>query len=107
MKLVWREIMTEDKINPEHYKSGGIETIEYIEAKMSKEEFYGYIKGNALKYISREGLKSEKITDKIDDIDKAIWFLEYMKKTHQSEIAVLEVKAKEDQWIDDELHDED
>ena len=45
-----------DTINPDHYKKGGIETIEYMEAKMSKEEFYGYIKGNALKYISREGL---------------------------------------------------
>jgi|TARA_R100000541_G_scaffold640_3_gene4081 hypothetical protein len=96
-----------DNINPEHYKSGGIETIEFIEAKMSKDEFYGYMKGNALKYISREGLKSVKITDQIDDIDKAIWFLEYMKKTKQTEIAVLEAKAKEDEWIEDSLHDED
>ena len=96
-----------DKINPEHYKAGGIETIEFIKAKMSKEEFYGYMKGNALKYISREGLKSDKITDQIDDIDKAIWFLEYMKKTKQEEIAVLEAKVKEDEWIDDSLVDED
>jgi|TARA_R110001592_G_scaffold214452_2_gene467400 hypothetical protein len=96
-----------DNINPEHYKSGGIETIEFIEAKMSKDEFYGYMKGNALKYISREGLKSVKITDQIDDIDKAIWFLEYMKKTKQTEIAMLEAKAKEDEWIEDSLHDED
>ena len=51
------ELKMEDSINPEHYKKGGIETIEYMKAKMSKEEFYGYIKGNALKYISREGLK--------------------------------------------------
>jgi len=99
--------MSEENINPDHYKSGGIETIEFIKAKMTKEEFYGYMKGNALKYISREGLKSDKITDKIDDIDKAIWFLEHMKKTHKSEIAILEVKAKEDEWINDELHDED
>jgi len=96
-----------DNINPEHYKAGGIETIEFIEAKMSKDEFYGYMKGNALKYISREGLKSVKITDQIDDIDKAIWFLEYMKKTKQAEIAVLEAKVKEDEWIDDSLVDED
>ena len=87
-----------DTINPDHYKKGGIETIEYMEAKMSKEEFYGYIKGNALKYISREGLKSEKLTDKIDDCKKAIWYLEQK---------LLEVKAKQDEWIDDELHDED
>ena len=70
-----------DNINPEHYKFGGIETIEFIKAKTTKEEFYGYVKGNALKYVSREGLKSEKLTDKIDDIDKAMWFLQYMKET--------------------------
>ena len=96
-----------DNINPEHYKAGGIETIEFIKAKMSKEEFYGYMKGNALKYISREGLKSDKITDKIDDCRKAIWFLEQMIDFHQSEIAVLEAKVKEDEWIDDSLVDED
>ena len=97
----------EDNINPDHYKKGGIETIEYMEAKMSKEEFYGYIKCNALKYISREGLKSEKLTDKIDDCKKAIWYLEQMIKVHQTELKLLEVKAKQDEWIDDELHDED
>jgi len=96
-----------DVINPDHYKFGGIETIEYIEAKMTKEEFYGYLKGNALKYISREGLKSQKILDKRNDIQKAIWYLQRMDKVHVSELAVLEAKAKADEWIDDELHDED
>ena len=97
----------EDKINPEHYKSGGIETIEYQKAKMSKEEFYGYLKGNALKYISREGLKSEKLIDKINDCKKAIWYLEQMIQVHQQDISVLEAKVKEDEWIDDPLIDED
>ena len=96
-----------DNINPDHYTKGGIETIEYMEAKMKPEEFYGFIKGNALKYISREGLKSEKLTDKIDDCKKAIWYLEQMIKVHQKEIAVLEAKVNQDKWIDDELHDED
>ena len=97
----------EDKINPEHYKSGGIETIEYQKAKMSKEEFYGYLKGNALKYISREGLKSEKLIDKINDCKKAIWYLEQMIQVHQQDISALEAKVKEDEWIDDPLLDED
>tara|TARA_B100000767_G_scaffold223551_1_gene212499 strand:- start:383 stop:679 length:297 start_codon:yes stop_codon:yes gene_type:complete len=96
-----------DNINPDHYTKGGVETIEFIQAKMSKEEFYGFIKGNALKYISREGLKSDKLTDKIDDCKKAIWYLEQMIQVHQKDIAVLEAKVKQDKWIDDELHDED
>ena len=101
------ELKMEDSINPEHYKKGGIETIEYQQAKMSKEEFYGYLKGNALKYISREGLKSEKLIDKIDDCQKAIWYLEQMVQVHQKLLKVLEVKAKENKWIDDPLLDED
>jgi hypothetical protein len=96
-----------DNINPDHYKKGGIETIEYQQAKMSKEEFKGYLKGNALKYVSREGLKSEKLTDKIDDCKKAIWYLEQMIQVYQTDLKILEVKAKEDEWIDDPLLDED
>ena len=96
-----------DNINPDHYKKGGIETIEYQQAKMSKEEFKGYLKGNALKYVSREWLKSEKLTDKIDDCKKAIWYLEQMIQVYQTDLKILEVKAKEDEWIDDPLLDED
>jgi len=96
-----------DPINPEHYKKGGIETIEYLQAKLSNSEFYGYLKGNAMKYISREGLKSEKLLDKIEDCRKAQWYIEQMVKVHQAEIAVLEAKVKEDEWIEDPLHDED
>ena len=51
-------------------------------------------------------MKSDKLTDKIDDCKKAIWYLEQMIKVHQKEIAVLEAKVKQDKWIDDELHDE-
>lgn len=95
-----------DSINPEHYKSGGIETIEYIKAKMSKEEFYGYIKGNVMKYVSRVDKKSDKLLDKIDDLKKAQWYLERMIQVHQEEIAVLEAKMRQDEWIDDALNDE-
>ena len=95
-----------DTINPDHYKTGGIETIEYIRAKMSKEEFYGYIKGNAMKYISRVDKKSDKLLDKIDDLKKAQWYIERMIQVHQEEIAVLEAKMRQDEWIDDELNDE-
>ena len=95
-----------DAINPDHYKHGGIETIEYIRAKMSKEEFYGYIKGNAMKYISRVDKKSDKLLDKIDDLKKAQWYIERMIQVHQEEIAVLEAKMRQDEWIDDALNDE-
>ena len=43
--------------HPNHYCYGGIETIDFIRAKLTPEEFAGYCKGNALKYISRMGHK--------------------------------------------------
>ena len=58
--------------HPSHYKVGGIETIDFIEAKLSKEEFTGYCIGNALKYISRAGHKTD---DGNTDLRKAIWYL--------------------------------
>ena len=61
-----------DPVNhPSHYKVGGIEAIDYIQAKLTPEEFVGYCKGNALKYISRAGHKA----DAAEDTRKAIWYL--------------------------------
>lgn len=62
-----------DPVNsPAHYKSGGIETIDYIEAKLTEEEFRGYLKGNMIKYGSRVGLKD----DPIVDAGKLSWYAE-------------------------------
>ena len=61
-----------DEVNhPSHYTSGGIETIDFIEAKLSPEEFRGYCLGNALKYLSRTGKKGDAMTD----LQKAKWYL--------------------------------
>lgn len=71
----WKEAlaMKADMVNhPPHYQTGGIETIDYIEAKLSPEEFVGYCRGNALKYISRAGHKDATP----QEVRKAIWYLE-------------------------------
>ena len=52
-------INVKDAINPDHYKVGGIEAIDYVKAKLSPEEYRGYLRGNALKYLSRAGHKDE------------------------------------------------
>ena len=60
-----------EKVNhPQHYTNGKIETIEYIESCLTKEEYRGYIKGNVLKYISREKFKNGN-----EDLRKALWYL--------------------------------
>jgi hypothetical protein len=56
--------------NPEHYIQGSIECIDAIEAALTPEEFRGYCKGNALKYIWRERHKGGK-----ESLKKANWYL--------------------------------
>ena len=45
--------MSDTVKKPDHYTVGGIETIDYIRAKMAPAEFQGYCRGNVLKYLSR------------------------------------------------------
>jgi plasmid maintenance system antidote protein VapI len=56
-----------DPVNhPAHYKYGGIETIDFIEAKE-----LNYNMGNAVKYITRADHKG----NRKQDLEKAIWYL--------------------------------
>lgn len=57
----------DDNVNhPAHYKAGGIETIDFIEAKG-----LDYHLGNVVKYITRSDLKG----NKLEDLQKAQWYL--------------------------------
>lgn len=58
-----------DKVNhPPHYRTGGIETIDFIEAKD-----LNYRLGNVVKYVSRAGRKLD--SDPVEDLEKAAWYL--------------------------------
>lgn len=47
-----------DPVNhPSHYTNGDIECIDAIRAALTPEEFRGFCKGNAIKYVWRERLK--------------------------------------------------
>ena len=61
-----------DVVNsPPHYKAGGIEAIEGIEASMGPEAYAGYLKGNIMKYMWRYERKGKPI----EDLKKAQWYL--------------------------------
>ena len=61
-----------DNVNhPKHYTTGEIECIAYIEDKLTPEEFRGYIKGNVIKYITRERNKGGD-----EDLKKAKWYID-------------------------------
>ena len=64
----WDAVRPDMVNSPPHYTKGGIETIDYIKAKLSPEEYRGYLRGNLLKYASRMGAKGE------DDAGKAAWY---------------------------------
>jgi hypothetical protein len=56
-----------DPVNhPAHYKYGGIETIDFIEAKE-----LGYNLGNVVKYVTRSDHKG----NRKQDLEKAMWYL--------------------------------
>lgn len=62
-----------DMVNhPKHYTSGalGIEVIDTMEMCSTKEEFMGYLRCNALKYISRFENKNG-----LEDVKKCVWYI--------------------------------
>ena len=65
-----REPRPVDNVNhPPHYTIGGIETIDFIEAKGLHNHYH---LANAVKYISRAPYKK----DYLEDIKKAAWYLQ-------------------------------
>lgn len=64
-----------DRINsPDHYTHGGIETWEYILAKMGETGAFWYCMGNVIKYVSRAPYKG----NLEEDIKKAQWYINKM-----------------------------
>jgi hypothetical protein len=64
-------IMNDPVNHPAHYTKGKIECIDAIQAALTPEEFAGFCKGNALKYIWREQLKGG-----AESLLKAQWYLD-------------------------------
>lgn len=63
-----RPLSKPDMVNhPPHYKSGGLESIDVIEAFD-----LGFCLGNTVKYVLRAGRKG----DRIEDLKKARWYLD-------------------------------
>lgn len=72
---------------PKHYELLGGEVIALIASSMTFEEFYGYCKGNILKYRLRAGKKD----DALQDIGKADEYeLLYEKYKHLCKVTLVE-----------------
>jgi len=59
------------QIGGSHYKAKAIQPWQYMEANFTKEEFIGFLKGNAHKYLDRSKDKNG-----IEDLKKAIHYIE-------------------------------
>ena len=70
--------------HPAHYTVGGVEAIQVIKAKLTPEQYKGYLIGNILKYQMRLNYKSKML----EDAKKAAWYL-------QEFIEELETELKE------------
>jgi hypothetical protein len=62
--------------HPLHYNTCGMETIDVLEDQLSKDEFAGFLIGNAIKYTTRCRHKG----NHTQDIEKAIWYLRKLSK---------------------------
>ena len=61
----------EDPVNnPTHYTQGGVECIDAIRAALTEDEFRGYCKGAAMKYVWRERHKGGD-----ESLRKARWYI--------------------------------
>lgn len=71
-----------DNVNhPKHYNTGKIEVIRIMEDQLTDEEYRGYIKGQVLKYITRERYKNG-----LEDLQKAAWYLNRLIKKMEREV---------------------
>ena len=61
-----------DMVNsPDHYTHNGIEAINVIEAKLTDEQYEGYLQGSVMKYLLRSNYKGKRN----EDLKKAQWYL--------------------------------
>ena len=64
-----------DAINPNHYKQGNIEVIDFIlDQKMD------YLEGNVIKYVSRYKFKNG-----LEDLNKASWYINKLIEEYNNE----------------------
>jgi hypothetical protein len=71
--------MPEEEVDhPDHYNTGKIETIDYIDSLGLTE---GFCAGNAIKYLSRYKHKKQPA----QDLKKAMWYIQYLINKIESE----------------------
>jgi hypothetical protein len=66
--------MTEDPINPSHYRQGDVECIDAIRSALGDDGFRAYCKGQVIKYTWR----CEHKGNPEQDLAKANWYMQQL-----------------------------
>lgn len=64
-----------------YYDAGGIEVLEVIKAKLTKEQYEGYLLGNSIKYALRSNFKGTKERD----VEKLANYSKWLSELQQGE----------------------
>lgn len=65
-----------------HYDVGGISTIAFIKAKLTPEQYEGWLLANVIKYVSRYQHK-DGLRDLVKARDYLEWLIEHVEKKHR------------------------
>lgn len=70
-----------------YYDAGGIETLDIIKAKLTPEQYEGYLLGNALKYSCRANFKGcmDRDMEKASNYTK--WLKEFLWEREKTELS--------------------
>ncbi len=83
--FIYKGIVMVDMVNrPPHYLVGGIEAIDVIKSRLTKEEYIGYLKGCKLKYDLRYPFKD----NPQQDLEKSDWYKNKLLEATRDEDAV-------------------
>lgn len=81
-----------DTINgPPHYTVGGLQPIEYMKMKMTKEQYEGFLLGNVIKYVNRYPYKNG-----LEDLKKAQYYLNALINEHGANLEPVEYEPEEE-----------
>ena len=79
--MITEAVRIQNLVNhPKHYNQGNIECIDAMVAAYGKEAVVNFCSLNAFKYVWRSRDKNG-----IEDIDKAIWYLNKVKELNSSD----------------------
>jgi hypothetical protein len=91
----------------EHHSAGGIESIDVMQAKLTRDQFLGFLLGNVLKYALRANFKNQwkadirklaiyagRLNDEVNGKDKRT------EETERQRDSVVDPKTIEQTWVE-------